>query len=170
MSQPTTPSTIRVAVAVYVFNKHGQTILGLRQGSLGAGTWGHPGGHLELNETFEACAAREVLEETGLQVTDIRFLTAINNIMLEEGKHYVTVFVGCRLVDEDAVPKVMEPEKCVKWEWVSWNEMKLTVERQAEAERLGRMERYEGRVLFKPILKLFEQRRGFNPLEAYGPY
>lgn len=29
--------TIRVAVAVYVFNKHGQTILGRRKGSLGAG-------------------------------------------------------------------------------------------------------------------------------------
>ncbi|OOF93372.1 hypothetical protein ASPCADRAFT_132409 [Aspergillus carbonarius ITEM 5010] len=161
------PNTIGVAVAVYVFNKHGQTILGQRQGSLGAGTWGHPGGHLEYNETFESCAAREVLEETGLQVTDIRFLTAINNIMVEEGKHYVTVFVGCRVVDEGAEPVVMEPEKCVRWEWVTWDEMTLAVEKQMEAERLGKMGEFEGRVLFKPILKLLEQRRGFNPLEVY---
>ncbi|EHA24988.1 hypothetical protein ASPNIDRAFT_194911 [Aspergillus niger ATCC 1015] len=159
--------TIRVAVAVYVFNKHGQTILGQRKGSLGAGSWGHPGGHLEFNETFEACAAREVLEETGLEVTDIRFLTAINNVMLEGRKHYVTIFVGCRLVDEDAEPVVMEPEKCVRWEWVTWDEMKVAIERQREAERLGKMEEFEGRVLFKPILNLLQQRVGFDPLEIY---
>lgn len=47
-----------------------------------------------------------MLEETGLQVTDVRFLTAINNVMMEGGKHYVTIFVGCRLVDEDAEPVV----------------------------------------------------------------
>ncbi|PYI09568.1 7,8-dihydro-8-oxoguanine triphosphatase NUDT15 [Aspergillus sclerotiicarbonarius CBS 121057] len=161
------PTTIGVAVAVYVFNKHGQTILGQRQGSLGAGTWGHPGGHLEPNETFETCAAREVLEETGLQVTDIRFLTAINNIMPEAGKHYVTVFVGCRLLDEGVGPVVMEPEKCVRWEWVTWGEMKSAIERQTEAERTGKMDGFEGRVLFKPILKLLEQRKGFDPLEVY---
>ncbi|GLA34439.1 hypothetical protein AnigIFM63309_006985 [Aspergillus niger] len=185
--------TIRVAVAVYVFNKHGQTILGQRKGSLGAGmsylpfhpnataislylryhsnplqgSWGHPGGHLEFNETFEACAAREVLEETGLEVTDIRFLTAINNVMLEGGKHYVTIFVGCRLVDEDAEPVVTEPEKCVRWDWVTWDEMRVTIDRQREAERLGKMEEFEGRVLFKPILNLLQQRVGFDPLEIY---
>lgn len=74
--------------------------------NLSQGTWGHPGGHLEFNESFEDCAAREVLEETGLEVTDIRFLTAINNANMEGGKHYVTIFVGCRLVDEDAEPVV----------------------------------------------------------------
>lgn len=61
----------------------------------------------------------------------------------------------------------MEPEKCVCWEWVTWDDMRATIERQREAERLGKMEEYEGRVLFKPILNLLQQRVEFDPLEIY---
>lgn len=65
------------------------------------GTWQLPGGHLEYGESFEGCAAREVLEETGLKVdfNSALFLTATNDIMAEEGKHYVTIFVACMLPD-----------------------------------------------------------------------
>lgn len=45
--------------------------------------------------------------------------------------------------------------------------MRATIERQREAERLGKMEEYEGRVLFKPILNLLQQRVEFDPLEIY---
>ena len=44
-----------------------------RLGSHGAGTYALPGGHLEMGESWEACAAREVLEETGLEVSGLRF-------------------------------------------------------------------------------------------------
>ena len=71
------------------------------------GTHALPGGHLELNESFAACAAREVLEETGIVVDHIRFLTATNDIMHQEKKHYVTIFVGASLQDgESTSPKV----------------------------------------------------------------
>jgi 8-oxo-dGTP pyrophosphatase MutT (NUDIX family) len=56
-------------------------------------TWGLPGGHLEFGESFEACGAREVLEETGLIVHDLRFLAVVNSVMHAEGKHYAVVFV-----------------------------------------------------------------------------
>jgi 8-oxo-dGTP diphosphatase len=51
---------------------------------------------------------REILEETGLQVNDdsVRFLTATNDIMPSEHKHYVTIFMGCRPESEDLEPKV----------------------------------------------------------------
>ncbi|GKZ30584.1 hypothetical protein AbraIFM66950_009661 [Aspergillus brasiliensis] len=98
----------RVGVGVFVINHKGQIVLGQRKSSHGAGTWALPGGHLEFNESFESCAAREVLEETGLEVRDIRFLTATNDVMRDEGKHYVTVFMGCSVVGEDAQPEVSE--------------------------------------------------------------
>jgi ADP-ribose pyrophosphatase YjhB (NUDIX family) len=73
-----------------------------------SGTWALPGGHLDFGESFETCAMREVLEETDLQVKDdsVRFLTATNDVMPSEHKHYVTIFMACRPESEDLEPKV----------------------------------------------------------------
>jgi 8-oxo-dGTP diphosphatase len=65
-----------------------------------------PGGHLEHGESFAQTAAREVLEETGLVVGIVKFLTATNDVFKEEGKHYVTVFVTCVITGEEKVPQV----------------------------------------------------------------
>jgi ADP-ribose pyrophosphatase YjhB (NUDIX family) len=64
-----------------------------------------PGGHLEYGESFAETAARETLEETGLEVGDIKFLVATNDVF-GEGKHYVTIFVTCKITGEEKVPKV----------------------------------------------------------------
>jgi 8-oxo-dGTP diphosphatase len=48
-----------------------------------------------------------VLEETGLEVSDLRFLTATNNIMQDEGKHYVTIYLGCKIIGEKKRPEVL---------------------------------------------------------------
>lgn len=68
--QPISDATVipRVGVGVFVINEKDHVLLGKRTGSHGAGTLALPGGHLELHESFQECAAREVLEETGLLV------------------------------------------------------------------------------------------------------
>ncbi|CAP98519.1 Pc22g12310 [Penicillium rubens Wisconsin 54-1255] len=103
---------LQLGVSVFVRNNIGTFILGKRRGSIGAGslpifyfqiqdfssvftikeTWGLPGGHFEFGEAFEACAAREVVEETGLVVHHLRFLAVANSGMHKEGKHYAVVF------------------------------------------------------------------------------
>ena len=54
--------------------KAGQLLLGRRKGSHGEGEYAYPGGHLEHLETFAQCGAREVREETGLEIGPLRFL------------------------------------------------------------------------------------------------
>jgi len=69
------------------------------------GTMQCPGGHLEYGESFAECARREVLEETGLEVGNFKFLVATNDVF-SEGKHYITIFVACSIVGENKEPKV----------------------------------------------------------------
>lgn len=64
----------------------------------GANTYGLPGGHLELHETFEAAAVRELREETGIIIAEeeVKFLTA-TNLVRYEGRHFVSMFMGARV-------------------------------------------------------------------------
>jgi 8-oxo-dGTP diphosphatase len=121
----------RIGVGIFVF-KDGKFIMLKRRGSHGAGSWSVPGGHLEFGESFEQTAAREVLEETGLKIKNIRFGAVTNDLFEEENKHYVTIWM---LSDyESGEPKILEPEKCDGMAWhdfetlpqplfVPWNQL-----------------------------------------------
>ncbi len=84
----------RASVGVGVIVRKGADILLIkRQGSHGEGTWSVPGGHIDFGETVEQCAAREVMEETGIVIREPRFLGYTNDVFTLEGKHYVTMWV-----------------------------------------------------------------------------
>lgn len=108
-----------VGVAVFVV-ADGRVLLGKRRGSHGAGTWALPGGHLEWGETPEECARREVLEETGLALDDIRHGPFTNDVF-PEGRHYVTLFLTARR--SGGTLSLREPAKCERWEWFSWDQL-----------------------------------------------
>ncbi len=103
----------KVGVGVIVFNE-GNILLGKRKGSHGAGTWAAPGGHLEFGETVEECACRELLEETGLKALSWRLGPWVNDVM-EQTKHYVTLFVFVDRIEGDV--QLLEPDKCEGWQW-----------------------------------------------------
>lgn len=89
--------------------------MGKRRGAHGHNTWCVPGGHLEFGESWEECAKREVMEECGLTITNVRFLAATNDLFPEHDKHYATIWV-----DSDwrsGQPKVTEPDKWVEHRW-----------------------------------------------------
>lgn len=79
---------VRVGIGVLVKdpNCHGNIWAGIRKGSHGEGSLALPGGHLEMMESWEECARREVLEETGLDICDVKFLHVTNDPMPQEGK------------------------------------------------------------------------------------
>lgn len=130
----------QVGVGVIVV-KDNKVLLGKRKRSHGSGFWAFPGGHLEFSESFEQCAQREVAEEVGIAIDNVRLFTVTNDWFQQEDKHYVTVFVIAEYKAGEV--QCMEPEKCEGWEWFSWT---------ALPEQL-----------FLPIAQLVKQ--GHNPLQ-----
>ncbi|KAK5945555.1 hypothetical protein PMZ80_002760 [Knufia obscura] len=161
---PQDHSVPRVGVGVFILNSNNEFVFGKRKGSHGQGTWALPGGHLELHESFEECAKREILEETGLEIRDVRYLAATNSPRIDGSKHYVTIFMVSRLVKEGVQPELLEPEKCESWEWVSWEEMLRWYEENKMAdggEKVGGGGKHD---LFMPMIDLVEQCPGTKPV------
>lgn len=76
-------------------------------------------------ESFEECAAREVKEETGLDIDKIEYLTVTNNVVSKVDKplHIVAIFMRAFLADPCQVPQNLEPEKCEGWDWYDWKNL-----------------------------------------------
>lgn len=102
-----------VGVACWVIRSD-HLLLGKRKGSLGSGTWGTPGGHLESGELISQCGLRELLEETGLTGQYIEELDIIPSVNAR-GEETLTHFV--RIEANKGTPKTLEPEKCEGWSW-----------------------------------------------------
>ena len=106
-----------IGVAVIVI-KEDRVLLGKRKNAHGSGSWAFPGGHLEFNESIKESAIREVSEETGIQIKNLRYGPYTNDIFAGEEKHYVTLFV---IADYDSgTPVAKEPHKCENWAWIPW--------------------------------------------------
>jgi 8-oxo-dGTP diphosphatase len=107
----------RVGVGV-IITRGDTVLLGKRINAHGDGTWSFPGGHLEFKESIEDCAKREVSEETGLEISVLRYEPYTNDIFVDENKHYITLFVVAQ--SESGDPQILEPSKCAEWRWVKW--------------------------------------------------
>jgi len=107
----------KAGVAVFIVNEKKQILLGVRISKPGYGNneWQLPGGKISHMEDWVDTCKREVLEETSLEIDDIHFITARNDIYLSLDIHFVTCFfVAKKFVGE---PKVMEEDKCLFWKW-----------------------------------------------------
>jgi len=109
-----------VGIGVIILRDH-RILLGKRRSSHGAGDWSPPGGHLDFGETPENCAIREVYEETGLSIENVRFVGITNDIFLSEQKHYLTLFMMADCLT--GVPELREPDKCEEWVWYDWTNL-----------------------------------------------
>ncbi|MBP6867174.1 NUDIX domain-containing protein [Candidatus Shapirobacteria bacterium] len=103
----------KVGVGIMIL-KNGKVLLGKRKGSHGEGEFAFPGGHLEYMESFANCAKREIAEECGIKVKNIRF-QFLANITKYTPKHYV--HIGLLADWKSGEPKVLEPDKSESWSW-----------------------------------------------------
>lgn len=79
------------AVACFVKNKDGDLLVVRRAKDPAKGTLDLPGGFLDMHETAEEAAAREIKEETGLDIISCRYLFSLPNIYLYMGFHVHTL-------------------------------------------------------------------------------
>ncbi|MFA6486453.1 MAG: NUDIX hydrolase [Candidatus Magasanikbacteria bacterium] len=116
----TTEKRPKVGVGVYIL-KDGKVLFGHRIGAHGASTWSAPGGHLEFGEDIFDAARREVAEEVGIKIKNLRLGPYTNDIFASEDKHYITLAV---IADYDGGEvRILEPDRCLEWRWFDWGEL-----------------------------------------------
>lgn len=73
---------LQCAASVIIENEHGEILLGKRTDNH---KWGYAGGSIELGESIEDCAKRELKEETGLIADELEYF------MINSGEetHYI---------------------------------------------------------------------------------
>ena len=116
---------VRVGVSVIIIDDN-KVLLGHRSknkedtgGIVGRDTWTLPGGKQEFDETILECAVRETKEECNLDVSDIKVLTACDDVAPD--RHFVTITTIAN--SYAGVLKVMEPTKEDEWKWFDINDL-----------------------------------------------
>ncbi len=121
------PDVPRVGVGAVVI-KDGRVLLVRRGIPPSEGLWAIPGGHVELGETLQETAEREILEETGIVIKAHGPIYAFDLIERDESGrirfHYIVVDVKADYVSGD--PR--GADDALEARWLSWDEIeKLSV-------------------------------------------
>lgn len=111
-------------------------------------TGGHyflPGGHVEAGETTETALKREMIEETGVEVTEIKFLLDFPNTFLKDGvsiDEVATIFLV-----KIASTKIISTEDWISFDWIPVKDLPAIDFKPKETVSI--------------IMKIVEENRGF---------
>jgi nucleoside triphosphatase len=106
-----------VTVGVLIFNKEGKVFLMVSPKWLNS--YGIPGGHIEMGETVEETAKREIMEEVGLEIEDIEFLFFQEAIFTEEfykKKHFIFLDYIAKAKTTNVT---LDGRECMEYVWVA---------------------------------------------------
>jgi ADP-ribose pyrophosphatase YjhB (NUDIX family) len=105
-------------VGALIFNADRSEVLMIRTHKW-SGKWGIPGGKIKRGEKSEAALRRELKEETGLNITDIRFVLVQDCISSREfyrDAHFVLLNYTCRCTARN--PQVVLNEEAREFRWL----------------------------------------------------
>ena len=105
---------IKVGIGIFVIKD--DKMLMLKRLKESSPVWGLPGGKLEEGETWEECASRELLEETGLNASKFKQISWANYFS-KTGHQYITLFV--KALDYSGEPVNLEPKSHSEVTWHS---------------------------------------------------
>ncbi len=129
MSKHDYPDFPRVGVGAIVI-KDDKVLLVKRGIPPSKGLWAIPGGHVELGETLQETAEREILEETGIVIKAQKPAYAFDLIERDDlGKirfHYIVVDLMAEYISGEP----LGADDALEARWLSWEEIeKLPVSR-----------------------------------------
>lgn len=81
-----------------------------------------PGGHIELGEKMEDALKREIFEETGLDIYDIRLISLKESVFSDTfhmGRHFIFIDYICRTNSYDVILN----DEAEEYEWVDLKEI-----------------------------------------------
>ena len=105
-----------VGVAIVIF-KDGKILLGEDIGKGAKPVYGVPGGHWENGENLVQAAKREVLEEAGIEIQNIKLVSVYDFFREDKNRSYITIgfkadYKSGELKDESAITRR-------NWSWFS---------------------------------------------------
>ncbi len=102
---------IGLGATTLVFNKQNELLLNLRSDT---NTWGIPGGSMELYETIEETAIRELKEETNITANNLELVSVLSGkdyyFEYPNGDKMCTVIVLFKVLNYDGKVKVNDNE------------------------------------------------------------
>ncbi|WCJ59604.1 8-oxo-dGTP diphosphatase MutT [Fontisphaera persica] len=124
----------RIEVAAGLIFRHGRLLIAQRRrGDHLGGAWEFPGGKREPGESYEACLARELQEELGVQVQVGELVESVDHDYPEKKVHLR--FFLCRLLHGEP-----HPLGCAAVAWVSREELTRYHFPPADARLLAKLQ------------------------------
>lgn len=106
------------AVVAFITNGKGELLVEKRRHEPAKGTLDLPGGFTDVLETAEESVSREVKEETGLVVTEARYLFSLPNVYRYSGLDIQTLdmFFACKVEDASQLKAMDDAAECM---WIA---------------------------------------------------
>ncbi len=104
-----------VGVATVVI-KDGSVLIG-KDTRKGDAVFGVPGGHWKSGETLKECAAREVLEESGVSCSNVQLISIYDFYREDKGKSYIAVGMKADYLSGNLTD--LQDEGRLDWKWYS---------------------------------------------------
>jgi ADP-ribose pyrophosphatase YjhB (NUDIX family) len=98
-----------------VIRRGGKILLLHRRTAPEAGHWGLPGGKVDWMEPVETAAARELMEETGIEAGPLTLLCVADHIDEAAGDHFLAPIYTADAASGE--PRVCEPHKHIELGW-----------------------------------------------------
>ena len=104
-----------VGCGLVIRRADGRVLLCRRMKPPEAGHWSIPGGKVDAMEPSAQAARREAEEETGLRIGAVDPLCVTEEILTDDGQHWVSLMYLAR--DFEGEPRLMEPDALSALGW-----------------------------------------------------